>query len=210
MPRTCADYACRKKEEIIDACAALYEKKSFKEITLKDISEATSLSRPSIYNYFINKEEIFLALLTREYKCWNADLERMMEQEPDLNACGFASRLAESLARREQLLRILSMNHYDLESSSRPEALVELKMAFKKTFELCDQTLQLYVSSMSCEERSQFLYAFFPFMFGVYAYAHVTDKQKFAMKQAGMEFRYLSTEQLISGCIRSLLSLQDC
>ena len=56
-----------RKEEIINACEELYQTVSFKDITLKDIAAKTTFSRTSIYNYFQTKEEIFLALLKREY-----------------------------------------------------------------------------------------------------------------------------------------------
>ena len=61
-----------RREEIVNACEKLYETVSFREITLKTISEETSFSRPSIYNYFSTKEEIFLALFAREYDRWIA------------------------------------------------------------------------------------------------------------------------------------------
>ncbi len=62
----------QRREEIINACQRLYRTMSFKEITLKEIENSTSFSRPTIYNYFKIKEEIFLALYTREYDRWNA------------------------------------------------------------------------------------------------------------------------------------------
>ena len=52
MSRSSEELAQARREEIINACARLYEKKSFKEITLKEIGEATSFTRTSIYNYF--------------------------------------------------------------------------------------------------------------------------------------------------------------
>ena len=65
MPKGSEELTEQRKDEIIEACARLYETKGFKEITIKDISAETSFSRPSIYNYFETREEIFLALLTR-------------------------------------------------------------------------------------------------------------------------------------------------
>ncbi|MDO4825901.1 MAG: TetR/AcrR family transcriptional regulator, partial [Bacillota bacterium] len=52
MPKASQARTNARKEEIISACAALYETMSFKDITLKDISQATSFTRTSIYNYF--------------------------------------------------------------------------------------------------------------------------------------------------------------
>jgi AcrR family transcriptional regulator len=51
---------------------------SFKDITLKEIGQVTSFSRPTIYNYFQTKEEIFLALYQREYDRWNEALESVL------------------------------------------------------------------------------------------------------------------------------------
>ena len=66
MPKGSTALIEARKEEIISACEKLYQKMSFKEITIKEIGNATSFTRTSIYNYFHTKEEIFLALLQRE------------------------------------------------------------------------------------------------------------------------------------------------
>ena len=63
----------QRREEIVAACEQLYQTMSFKDITLKEISSVTSFSRPTIYNYFHTKEEIFLALYKREYVRWNEE-----------------------------------------------------------------------------------------------------------------------------------------
>ena len=55
-----------RREEIVNACEQLYQTMGFKEITLKEIGKVTSFSRPTIYNYFQTREEIFLALFERE------------------------------------------------------------------------------------------------------------------------------------------------
>ena len=46
-----------RKEEIIAACAALYEEKGFKETTIKDIGNAITLTRTGIYVYLETKED---------------------------------------------------------------------------------------------------------------------------------------------------------
>lgn len=65
MPKVSAEHKSGRREEIINACSELYETMGFRDITLKEIGAYTSFSRPSIYNYFKTKEEIFLGLLTR-------------------------------------------------------------------------------------------------------------------------------------------------
>ena len=71
----------QRREEIVAACEQLYRTMSFKDITLKEVSNVTSFSRPTIYNYFQTKEEIFLALFEREYERWNADLEEILNSD---------------------------------------------------------------------------------------------------------------------------------
>ena len=71
----------QRREEIVNACEQLYQTMSFKDITLKEIGNVTSFSRPTIYNYFHTKEEIFLALYEREYDRWNAELESILNSD---------------------------------------------------------------------------------------------------------------------------------
>ena len=70
MPKGSPELTNARREEIIAACEVLYQKLGFKEVTIKEIAQYTSMSRPSIYNYFETKEEIFLAILQREYLLW--------------------------------------------------------------------------------------------------------------------------------------------
>jgi len=88
MPKGSPELTNARKEEIINACEELYKTMSFKEITIKEIGEATSFTRTSIYNYFQTKEEIFLALLQREYELWIADLREIMEKMPHFPKMG--------------------------------------------------------------------------------------------------------------------------
>ncbi len=95
----------------------------------------TSLSRPSIYNYFETKEEIFLAILQKEYWSWVEALNR----------------------------------------------------------------------EMSAQDRQAFLYSFFPFIYGIYPYTVVTDKQKRAMEQAAVPYVYYSAYEMTYQFISRLL-----
>ena len=122
MIKRTPELIAQRREEIINACEELYRTMSFKEITLKEIGKITSFSRPTIYNYFETKEEIFLALFQREYECWNDELTSILEGNEQLTKAELSAKIAASLAGREQLLKLLSMNTYDMEANSRQEA----------------------------------------------------------------------------------------
>ena len=206
MSRGSAALTAARKEEIIAACARLYETMSFKEITIKEIGAETSFTRTAIYNYFETKEEIFLALLQKEYDLWVAAMEEVMEKEAALSGDQVAQALARTLTDRPRLLRLLSMNLYDMEANSRPERLAEFKIAFGASLKTVDRLLQKYLPEMDGPERQEFLYAFFPFIYGIYPYTSVTEKQKTAMEQAGIPYAYQTAYSLTHACIKKLLN----
>ena len=205
MPKGSAELTRARKNEIIAACRKLYETMSFKEITLKEIGQQTSFTRTSIYNYFETKEEIFLALFGQEYELFAEDLDGLCEREETLSVDALASELAHALERRPLMLKLLSMNLYDMESNSRMERLVEFKTAYKKSIDAVDRCLAQFVPTLTEQKRQSFLYAFLPFVFGLYPYTVVTDKQREAMQEAGISYVYMSTCEMAYTFIRTLL-----
>ncbi len=53
--------------------------------------------------------------------------------------------------------------------------------------------------------RQDFLYSFFPFIYGIYPYTVVTDKQKKAMEQAKVGYTYHSICDIACTCAKKLL-----
>ncbi len=197
--------ADERKDEIINACEELYQAKSFKEITLKDISEKTTFSRPSIYNYFQTKEEIFLALLKREYERWIKDLEDIYSKNDNLEKAEFAKQIALSIEKRQQLLKLLSMNLYDMEANSRMEQLIDFKRSYGESLKSIKKCLDKFFKNMKEEEKEKFIFSFFPLMYGIYPYTRATDKQKEAMKKAKVPFKFFSIYEMAYESIIKLL-----
>ena len=196
-----------RKEEIIKACAALYETKGFKEITIKEIGAATTLTRTGIYLYFESKEEIFLALLAKEYDAWSAEMRSVMRKEKELNREQVADVLSRTLTDHPRLLRLLSMNHFEMEANSRPERLTEFKRSYGASLATVDDLVKTYIPDMDEAARQRFLYAFFPFIYGIYPYTSVTEKQKEAMKEADIPYVYQSAYELTFACVKRLLAV---
>ena len=205
MPKGSPELTNARKEEIIAACRKLYETMSFKEITLKEIGQQTSFTRTSIYNYFETKEEIFLALFAQEYEYFSQDLDRLCEQNETLTLDELASALARALERRPLMLKLLSMNMYDMEANSRMERLVAFKTAYGASKDALDRCLKRFVPALDEKRRQTFLYAFLPFVYGLYPYTMVTEKQKQAMQEAGISYVYMSTYDMAYDFIRTLL-----
>ena len=205
MRKTTPEQIAQKRAEIINACEQLYQTMSFREITLKEIGNITSFSRPTIYNYFETKEEIFLGLFQREYDCWNEDLTAILDGNERLTKKELADRIANSLAGREQLLKLLSMNNYDMEANSREELLYTFKQSYGRSMQLMSRLLEKFCPDMSDAQIRNFIYIFFPFMFGIYPYTEVTEKQRAAMNEAGINYVYQSIYELTYSCLNRLL-----
>ncbi len=205
MVRNTAAQIAARREEIVNACEKLYQTMSFKDITLKEIGSFVSFSRPTIYNYFQTKEEIFLALFQREYERWNEDLTAVLQENETIGKKELAEKLAGSLSGRLQLLKLLSMNNYDMEANSRIELLIDFKKAYGRSMRLIREILIKFCPEKSEEDRQCFLYLFFPFMFGIYPYAAVTEKQRGAMREAGVDYVYQSVYEITYNCLIQLL-----
>lgn len=205
MPKGSPERTEARKEEIIRACEKLYQSMSFKDITLKEIGNETSFSRPTIYNYFQTKEEIFLALFEKEYERWNEELLSILNGNDVLTKEQIAEKLASSIANRMQLLKLLSMNNFDMEENSRPELLTSFKVDYGESIKIVSKILEKFCPEKSTQEIQDFIYTFFPFMFGIYPYSTVTDKQRKAMKEAEVDFVYQSVFEMTYRCLMKLL-----
>ena len=205
---TAISHSDKRKSEIVRACRALYQNVSFKDITIKEISEYTSFSRPSIYNYFATKESIFLEIFREEYAFWCDDMDDIVKKYKKLGVKEFASKLAQTLENRPVLLKLLSMNLYDLEESCSLDELTEFKQEYKRALYTVGYLLTVYFPRMCKSARERFIYIFFPFMFGLYPYANVTQKQKQAMTSAGIKFPTKRVYDFAYQTIFSLLNNQ--
>lgn len=207
MPKVSLELTNSRKEEIVKACETLYETMSFKDITIKEIGNITSFTRTSIYNYFSTKEEIFLALLQKEYEYWIEDLNSIIDKNTELSRENLADCLAHSLEKRKNMLKLLAMNLCDIEENSRTEKLVEFKKVYGCSLATVKKMVAKFCKDMNENNIKEFLFSFFPFVYGIYPYAVVTDKQRQAMNEAGVDFVYMSIYDIAFAGAKRLLGV---
>ena len=209
MPIVSEELTCSRREEIIAACRRLYETMRYQEISLKDIARETSMSRPSLYNYFETKDEIFLALLQQEYETLTAELEDLAGREGPLSVEALSEGVARALDRRQLLLRLLSKDLFEMEDKSRPERLTEFKRAYGAWIRALERCLQKALPELDDKRREAFLCAFLPFVYGLYPYTAVTPKQCEAMDSAGAYYPRLTSYEMARACILQLLAKEN-
>ena len=197
MPKGSPELTAARKDEIMNACEKLYQKKIFKEITLQDISRETSFTRTSIYNYFETKEEIFLELFKREYDLWTGDIEKLTDKAGEYSRGELALEIAGSLQKRKLLLKLLSVNLYDLEENSRMERLVNFKTAYGNSKKALWKLIRKCYPELKDYEIKDFIKMFLPYLHGIYPYAFATDKQIEAMDRVGVEYEKTTIKELV-------------
>ena len=82
---------------------------------------------------------------------------------------------------------------------------MEFKTAYGESSAAVNRCLRKFVPALDEQGRQTFLYAFLPFVYGLYPYTIVTDKQRLAMDKAGITFTYMSTYEMAYTFIRTLL-----
>ena len=194
-----------RREEILNVCERLYQTMHFKDVTIKEIGKETTFSRPTIYNYFESKEEIFLGLFEREYLSWTAELEEMCEEAAGLSREGLAEKIAGSLEKRGLLLKLLAVNLYDMEENSRMERLVSFKTAYGKSREALARLIHTAYPNLTEAEIWSFVFTFLPYLHGVYPYAFATEKQIEAMDRIPLAHPKTTIRELVKNALLRLL-----
>ena len=117
----------------------------------------------------------------------------------------FADAMARILEKRGCMLKLMSMNLYDMEGNSRLENLVAFKQAYAGALRAVTRCLEKSFPNMAADEVQAFLYAFFPFLFGVYPYTSHTEKQLAAMEAAHVDYTQYSIYGLVKAFVENLL-----
>ena len=206
MPKGSEELINARKEEIVNACAGLYETMGFKEITIRDIGAKTTFTRTSIYNYFQTTEEIILELLSQEHEARIEDLEEILRKNAALCAWDVEELLARTLEKRGCMLKLMSMNLYDMEGNSRLENLVAFKKVYAGAIRALTCCLEKFFPAMTVNDIQDFLYALFPFLFGVYPYTSHTDKQRAAMELAHVNYVHYSVYEIVKSFVAKMLA----
>ena len=106
---------------------------------------------------------------------------------------------------RIRWMKIQTMNLYEIEENSRRECLVSFKRSFYQAMCAFDDCLGTYLPQMEEQTRQEIRFAFFPFLYGLYAYAHPTQKQLDVMEEVGIPSAQMTIEELAGHCILQLL-----
>ena len=173
-----------RKKEITAACKQIYIDEGYDSITMEKISQLTSMSRPSIYNYYATKEEIVLELLIECYLEISDILKTDFEKREKMNRKEFSELLAKRLSENDLFLSIKSIHLLALESNCSQEVLNKIKIERRPFFEILHFGVRKFFPRTSKIQENEFVVLLTAMINGLYPITHLTEKQRNALKKA--------------------------
>lgn len=200
------EQVANRQEEIINACYSLYSNGNYDDITFGKISEMTSISRPSIYNYYITREEILLDVLQKEYFNWYENLRSSFNENIRLNKKDLCSLLINSFDGFDMFLRLLSIQYSIIEKGCSFEKLTQFKMNILSILKSLDSIILKTFPRSNTENRSTFILIMFSAVGSFYEMCNTSETQLKATKVANREYKLPNFKDLYSKYIETLIS----
>lgn len=195
-----------RQEEIINACYSLYLNGNYDDITFGKISEMTSISRPSIYNYYITREEILLDVLEKEYFKWYKNFTNSFDENSRLNKKDFCNLLINSFDGFDIFLRLLSVQYSIIEKSCSFEKLTQFKMNTSVILKALENIVGKTFPRSSTENKSTFVLSIFSVVGSFYEMCNPNETQLKAMKVSNREYKLPDFKSLYSKYIETLVA----
>ncbi len=124
-----AEQIAERRNEIVNACEQIYMAGGFDAVTFKAISERTSFTRPSIYNYYATKEEVMLDLFERYFVKWYGEIFAGTDSVSSLTA-GALCRIITDVSDRYQNLFMMFSDLRNIEEGCRVERIAVFKKRY--------------------------------------------------------------------------------
>jgi AcrR family transcriptional regulator len=178
-----------RQEEIIAVCDAIYCEKGYEAVHFKAVSKMTTISRPTIYNYYKTKEEIFLDIIKRDFVQWTGELKTHFEITPKMTKKEICFFLTDSLVKHQKYFELFAVYIQPIEMNSSLEKLTSFKKAMQPFSNVFLEGLDKYFPNSKAEEKRKFLFNFQAAVHGVFPLTHLSKKQIEAMKKINPEYK---------------------
>jgi len=126
---------------VLEAASALFVEAGFFDVSMSMIAKKAGVAKGTIYIYFSSKEEIFLALCTKELDAWLLQLdEELKKVSGTLDNSEFTELLRGSFENKDTMCRLISLMHLVLEKNvSYDEVLAFKRHLLGLTLRICER-----------------------------------------------------------------------
>lgn len=112
-------------DDILNQTRELFLKQDYSDITLASIAKDLKISRPSLYNYFRSKEELFLTLLKQEYLTCDKKLQVTFTKKVSTER--FCQELVNVFYQQPLFIKLLSLHTVALEDKCGYDVMARFK-----------------------------------------------------------------------------------
>ena len=133
---------------ILDAAIVLFARKSFKQVSMRDIANQAGMSPASIYCYFKDQDHLFVEALFREATAIAANLSQRIESGQKVGLEEIAVNFVEYLLDHEALFRM--MTHFMVDGGISQEALACFNETERRLLDAFEERFAKYGADLHC------------------------------------------------------------
>jgi AcrR family transcriptional regulator len=133
-----------RREAITDVVGSLLGAYEYDAITVAEIASASGVAKGAVFLLFASKEDIFLALMVREYRKWFERIELRLEASGGKPEPGrFAELFVDCFEAEPKLVKIVSIVPTVLEAGATLSGVIEFKRSLLRGFDSLAERLSL-------------------------------------------------------------------
>lgn len=167
------DQKLARRQLLLDVAWEQFQTQPIGEITMAGIADRAGLAKGTVYLYFQTKEELFLAVEEQQLAGWFTDLEaRLQWTRRRLRTTDAAELIADSLAGRDGLTRLLAIQHSLLEQNIDIETAAAFRQAVLTGLEQTGAVLERKLEYLAAGRGAHVLLRILAAVIGLEQLAH--------------------------------------
>lgn len=133
----------QRRSSILEAVRTLFSRQTYADVTISQVARQANVAKGTVYLYFRNKEELFLALMAEQVNTWLTELRQELDAlSPPLSADALATLLTGLITDRHMLARLLVLLHGVLEENLPDETARRFKLELRDAVLLTGKRLE--------------------------------------------------------------------
>lgn len=176
-----------RREMILKACEEIYLSGGLLAVTFNTVSEKTSLTRPALYNYYRNREEMLYDLARKYYAEFRSELSVVFNGKNSLTREEMCAALADLASEFEHMLKLFS----DLpliENECDEGMLIHAKQTTHELMLRIREYIGSVFPSASEKQISDFISNGILIFTAIYPYTHRSEKIREIERKINPEF----------------------
>lgn len=131
-----------RKQIIIDSALALFAKKPFYEVGMRDVADEAGVSPATLYRYFPSQEELFVEAFIQDISAVSLEFENMVKKEQPATIEEFAITYVDHLFQNESTFQM--MTYILLKDNLDKSALAKFGSVTRVFFDTFERLLRRY------------------------------------------------------------------